>query len=69
MNTLQAIIDEIRTVRDSEASRRLCLDCWSRGTSHGEAEGIAWARNVLAGVRAYVAYENRIQNKTRMNQS
>ena len=53
MERLEKLIADILAVRDSEGSRRLCLDVWSLGQKHGEAEGLLMGAIILAGVTAY----------------
>lgn len=53
MERLQAVIDEVRAVRDCESSRRLCLDAWMWGLVHGEGEGLKLAAVILKGVIEY----------------
>jgi hypothetical protein len=56
VDRLDAMIAEILGVRDCPAVRNLVTDCWRVGLAGGEAEGLAHAAVVLAGVRAFVAH-------------
>jgi len=56
MKTIESLLVEIIAVLDSPASRNLALDAWRVGQLKGEAEGVAFAEMVLAGVTRFVAH-------------
>jgi hypothetical protein len=57
---LDAAIGAVMAEWDTPATRQLCLDCWVYARDHGEAGAVALCRVLLAGVKDYRAYLDRI---------
>lgn len=55
MKAVTSLFVEIRAVLDCPAVHALLLDVWELAQRDGEEVGVVHARNLLAGVRAWVA--------------
>ncbi len=60
MKAVTSLFAEIRAVYDCPAVHALCLDVWELAQRDGEEAGVAHARNLLNGVRAWVAERDRL---------
>ncbi len=60
MQAVTSLFVEIRAVLDCPAVHALCLDVWELAQRDGEAAGLVHARNLLSGVRAWVAERDRL---------
>lgn len=60
MKAVTSLFAEIRAVLDCPAVHALCLDVWELAIRDGEEAGVAHARNLLDGVRAWVAERDRL---------
>ena len=64
MDALAAAFREIRQIRDDECVRALLLDCYEYAQDRGEAEGLALAAVIRAGVEAFDKHERFVQSLT-----
>lgn len=60
MKAVTSLFVEIRAVLDCPAVHALCLDVLELAQRDGEEAGVAHARNLLDGVRAWVAERDRL---------
>jgi len=63
MKTIESLLVEIIAVLDTPATRNLALDAWRVGQLKGEAEGVAFAEMVLAGVLRFVDHGRAVAGK------
>lgn len=60
MQRLTSLSNEIRAVRNCASVQALLLDVWELALRDGEDAGLIHARNLLGGVRAWVAERDRM---------
>lgn len=60
MRALTSLTNEIRQVRNCASVQALLLDVWELALRDGEDAGLVHARNLLSGLRAWVAERDRM---------